>query len=402
MDPSSVLPVELLSKIFRHYLTDREDPVQSFDFCNGLWVLVNVNSAWRSMANSSKSLWSTITITKAFMRDTRKDAAPLSDRSLVSRKNANEIRKEILTEILRRSGSCPLIISISFPLSLQRGEVIRSSDYQPLCAILAVHCHRWQSVDIKGPPYLLNHFVHLPSSQLQSLQKLHVIVGDKAVLGQVLHICSGLVELVTGASKGECTLGRIEMPALEHLEIIGDTRALDCISAHHLRSLKIECDPFANMRSDHRGSPVLDFLRHSECSVRAMDVYWCGTHDDLEAILSLTPSLESLKCCIHFNRAFLAKMKSPSSLFPHLHTLTLRFGQTIRFPHVKFILDIVESRLESGFLKRVNIHPVGKTSVQMFDERLAAINAIPDVTVWLEDIYMRHVYSGLVIEDDLP
>ncbi|PBK66658.1 hypothetical protein ARMSODRAFT_1086501 [Armillaria solidipes] len=140
MDPSSVLPVELLSKIFRHYLTDRDIPVQSFDFSDGLWVLGKVSIAWRSTANSSQSLWSTMTITEAFpTRDFRKDTLPLSDRSLVSQKNASKIRKEILTQILRRSGGCPLTISISFPLSMRRGENVPTSDYQPLCAILAAH-----------------------------------------------------------------------------------------------------------------------------------------------------------------------------------------------------------------------------------------------------------------------
>ncbi len=116
------------------------------------------------------------------------------------------------------------------------------------------------------------------------------------------------------------------------------------------------------------------------------------------------------------------ELKSPSSLIPSLHMLTLRFHYIIRFPHVKFILRMVESRLMSAMLKSIRILPVGRTSIKMFDERLAVINAPPDVTVWLEDnsgsptdllfppfagedydgdIYMGQVYSGLVTEDDL-
>ncbi len=190
MDPSSVLPVELLSKIFHHYLTDREIPVQSFDFSDGLWVLGKVSSAWRSTANSSKSLWSTITITKAFpTRDTRKDIPPLSNPRVLSRKNATERRKQILTEILSRSGDYPLIISISFPLYMQHREVVPTSDYWPLCTILAAHSHRWQAMELEGHPYLLNDFIFTPSFRLQSLRKLHAIVRDKAVLGQVARLC---------------------------------------------------------------------------------------------------------------------------------------------------------------------------------------------------------------------
>ncbi|SJL15989.1 uncharacterized protein ARMOST_19503 [Armillaria ostoyae] len=135
-----------------------------------------------------------------------------------------------------------------------------------------------------------------------------------------------------------------------------------------------------------------------------MDINWRGTHDDLVAILSLTPLLESLECRVPFTRAFLEELRSPSSLIPSLHTLTLWFHYIIRFPHVKFILGMA-----------------GPPSV--FDERLAVINAPPDVTVWLEDnsgspadllfplfagedydgdISMRQVYSGLVTDDDLP
>ncbi|PBK92008.1 hypothetical protein ARMGADRAFT_1063930, partial [Armillaria gallica] len=424
MDPSSVLPVELLSKIFHHYLTDREIPVQSFDFSDGLWVLGKVSSAWRSTANSSKSLWSTIIITKVFpTRDTRKDIPPLSNPRVLSRKNATERRKQILTEILSRSGDYPLIISISFPLYMQHREVVPTSDYWPLCTILAAHSHRWQAMELEGHPYLLNDFIFTPSFRLQSLRKLHAMVRDKAVLGQVARLCPGLVELVTGVSQGEYTLVRIKMPALERLEVLGNTHALDCVSAPNLKLLKIKSDSFANIRSDHNRSPVLEFLRHSKCSVRTLDINWRGAHDDLVAILSLTPSLESLECRVPFTRAFLAELKSPSSLIPSLHTLTLRFHYIIRFPHVKFILRMVESRLAGGILKSVRILPVGRTSIKMFDEQLAVINAPPDVTVWLEDnsgsptdllfppfagedydgdIYMRQVYSGLVTEDDLP
>ncbi|KAK0457194.1 uncharacterized protein EV420DRAFT_1748730 [Desarmillaria tabescens] len=115
-------------------------------------------------------------------------------------------------------------------------------------------------------------------------------------------------------------------------------------------------------------------------------------------------------------------MKSPLSLAPNLHTFALRYHNVVRFPHVRLSLDMIESRLAGGILKRASIHPVGKTSIKMFDERLAAINATPDVKVWLEDdsgsyaelvmppiagedydgdIYMLQVNSGLVTEDDL-
>ncbi|KAK0213865.1 hypothetical protein EDD85DRAFT_1029703, partial [Armillaria nabsnona] len=137
MDPSSVLPVELVSKIFCHYLTDRDIPVQSFDFSDGLWVLGKVSSVWRSTAYSSQSLWSTITITETLPTcDSRKNTLPLSGSSLVSRKKASEARNQILTEILSRSGSYPLSLCISFPICIQDHEDIPIAD-QPLCAILA-------------------------------------------------------------------------------------------------------------------------------------------------------------------------------------------------------------------------------------------------------------------------
>ncbi len=62
MDPSSRLHLEVLLKVFHHYLTDREVPVQSFDFSDGLWVLGQVSSSWRSAVLSDNSLWSTINL----------------------------------------------------------------------------------------------------------------------------------------------------------------------------------------------------------------------------------------------------------------------------------------------------------------------------------------------------
>ncbi len=50
------------------------------------------------------------------------------------------------------------------------------------------------------------------------------------------------------------------MPALERLEVLGDTHALDCISALNLVSLKIKSDLFTIIRSDHIISPILEFL----------------------------------------------------------------------------------------------------------------------------------------------
>ncbi len=75
-----------------------------------------------------------------------------------------------------------------------------------------------------------------------------------------------------------------------------------------------------------------------------------------------------------------------SSLIPHLHTLTLQFHYIISSPHVKLILDMVESRLAGGILKHVRIRPVGKTNIKMFAERLATLNELPDVSVRLGDI----------------
>ncbi len=60
MDASSRLPLELLLEVFRHYISDRDIPVQSFDFSDGLWTLGQVNRTWRFAVLSEKSLWSTI------------------------------------------------------------------------------------------------------------------------------------------------------------------------------------------------------------------------------------------------------------------------------------------------------------------------------------------------------
>ncbi|KAK0207484.1 hypothetical protein IW262DRAFT_534323 [Armillaria fumosa] len=69
MDSSSRLPLEVLQKVFRYYLSDRAIPVQSFDHSDGLWVLWQVNSTWRCGTLSDSTFWSNINGRLAHLHD---------------------------------------------------------------------------------------------------------------------------------------------------------------------------------------------------------------------------------------------------------------------------------------------------------------------------------------------
>ncbi len=114
MDPSSRLPLELLQKVFQHYLSDRETPVQSFDHSDGLWVIGKVNSTWRRATLSNASFWSAIHATfasppnpatdssdhNAIRLSTQTDLAAILNGEEIDDSQYNGVRSMVLTTAL--------------------------------------------------------------------------------------------------------------------------------------------------------------------------------------------------------------------------------------------------------------------------------------------------------------
>ncbi|SJK96887.1 uncharacterized protein ARMOST_00135 [Armillaria ostoyae] len=385
MDPSTVLPVELLQKIFQHYLSDREktspltspnpfqgqrpcghwQTLQSFDLSDGLWVLGRVNSAWRKVTLSSKMLWSTVLIT---------DYANLR---IYSPSDSN-ILIEILTEILHRSGDAPLHISLSFPIKVGREKILSDSASRSLFALLSAQSHRWQWMDLKAPAMIWEDFARIPPSRLGMLRSLRTIVPSASFLVQIVGACLSVVDLMMYSPylNDHYTLPpvHIGMPSLRYLVISSrHINVLEAIAAPYLQSLELRGYAYQpSMLSYH--SVFTEFIQRSKCSnsLTTLNLYRTCDCRDFIAMFSRTPSTPRYT---DWNRS-----KSVPSLLPNLHTLSYRDPRTLQAADVNLILDMIESRI-AGRLRNVYIGYVNRADTQKWEGRLSSLNSLSDVHI---------------------
>ncbi len=163
MDFSSRLPLELLQKVFRHYLSDRAIHVQSFGHSDGLWVLGQVNSTWRCATLSDVSFWSSINAIFAhphdlpitsFQKNTANLPAPRPTASSGEEEENNGIYiptvsngvVESLAYILSRSRVIPLSLSLHFPME-RRARTIPST-CRTFFSLLTAEFNRIQSLKL--------------------------------------------------------------------------------------------------------------------------------------------------------------------------------------------------------------------------------------------------------------
>ncbi|KAK0432195.1 hypothetical protein EV421DRAFT_2040832 [Armillaria borealis] len=408
MDPSAVLPVELLQKIFQHYLSDRLDPegpfpvnpfrgqkpygyrqtikyftpslAQALDLSDGLWVLGKVNSAWRSATLSSQTLWSTVLITLS----SRPQWSPVlimdrAIRRLPFSSNSN-IPSEILTEILHRSGNTPLSIALLFPIEVAREEVLSDSVSKSLFAQLSAQSHRWQSMELTAPAMIWEDFVQISPSRIEALRSLHATVSSGSFLFQIVGVCSCVVDLtiyvLNAASNGMDHPALppipVRMPFLQHLHIRSRrVDVLEAITAPCLQSLTLKVLVYGPDRPSFR-SGFVDFIQRSHCSnsLTVLDLSCTCDYGDLVAMLSHTSS----------------RYTSIPSLLPNLHTLLFEAPGVLQAADVNLILDMVESRI-AGRLRNVRIGDVFSTDMEKLKGRLSSLNSLPNVAIEFEEIY---------------
>ncbi|KAK0472667.1 hypothetical protein IW261DRAFT_737006 [Armillaria novae-zelandiae] len=280
-DPSTVLPIELLQKIFKHYLLDWPNadvaaplfnnptinfqplkqqplfenrqtlryltpgPVQSLDLSYGLWVLGKVNRAWRNATLSSETLWSTVRITFSSQPQWFQDL--VWDRAIrkISFSPDSNIPSKILTEILSRSGSAPLSITLSLPVEMPREEILADAVSRSLFVLLSEQSHRWQWMELTVPTMIWEDFVQISPSRLETLRRLHATVQGGPFLFQIIGVCTSVVDLKISVThwKSHTALPPIPimMPFLQYLDI-GSSQCdvLKAITAPSLKSLRLQ------------------------------------------------------------------------------------------------------------------------------------------------------------------
>ncbi|PBK64993.1 hypothetical protein ARMSODRAFT_449516 [Armillaria solidipes] len=419
MDFSSRLPLELLQKVFRHYLSDRAIPLQSFDHSDGLWVLGQVNSTWRCATLSDASFWSSINAIFTHPRDlplapSQSNAGNLpaprpaasSDREeensrIIYMPTVSNGVVESLAYILSRSRVVPLSLSLHFPI--ERSARTIPSTWRTFFSLLIAESSRFQSLYLVAPTAIWEDFSRIPPTRLPLLRKLHATFEKGSVLIPVISCCPSIINLKIGLHYDTPDISHfngnsVHMPQLHHLAIRAPS-FLDSITAPNLNSLSL-VDSTIHVPPPRPLSLRLgDFLHRSKCVLTAFDLFWHGTLDELFIILSSMPTLESLSCHNDLDMAFYERMKSPSSILPRLRAFSLQPSTSTASRLLRALLsdahadatpviDMVESRLAGGVLESVNIGClVVKILGKRAKKRLAALNALPQVRVEIEQSF---------------
>ncbi|PBK64994.1 hypothetical protein ARMSODRAFT_1006846 [Armillaria solidipes] len=429
MDTSSRLPLELLLEVFRHYISDRDIPVQSFDFSDGLWTLGQVNRTWRFAVLSDKSLWSTINMAVNYPSHVNSTSSGVSANLIFyDEMPMDEIHtivptpttNQILAYILLRSKDMPLTISLHFPTKNPDMENVISSAWRPLFSVLLAEAHRLRTLDLVAPAQIWRDFANIPLARLPLLQKVDGTLPYIHDFFPVIQRCSDVSDLAVEVryTDGSRDGGdAIYMPRLCKLEV-STARLLDAITAPNLTSLAVMKKSL--ITSSSRVPPIVDFIRRSGCSLTNLELHWNGTADELFDVLPSMLTVESLSFFHNsFEVAFDTRMKSVSSVLPRLRAFSLQRDVVVRhrehwvkkldpFPDAIPVIDVIESMLAGGILESIH---VGLVVVDVLSEaareRLSILNATPGVKVeirqWSSDILAWSLYDRLdSVLDHMP
>ncbi|KAK0431387.1 hypothetical protein EV421DRAFT_2041264 [Armillaria borealis] len=324
MDASSRLPLELLLEVFRHYISDRDIPVQSFDFSDGLWTLGQVNRTWRFAVLSDKSLWSTINMAVDY---------PPHVNSTPSGVSANLIFYDEMPMDEIHTIDMPLTISLHFPTKNPDMENVISSAWRPLFSVLLAEAHRLRTLDLVAPAQIWRDFVNIPLARLPLLQKVDGTLPYIHDFFPVIQRCPDVSDLAVevrytdGSRDGR---DAIYMPRLCKLKV-STARLLDAITAPNLTSLTVMKKSL--ITSFSRVPPIVDFIRRSGCPLTNLELHWNGTADELFDVLPSMLTVESLSFFHNsFEVAFDTRMKSVSSVLPRLRTFSLQRDVVTLFP----------------------------------------------------------------------
>ncbi len=435
MDPSSRLPLELLQKVFQHYLSDRETPVQSFDHSDGLWIIGQINSTWRRATLSNAPFWSAIHATFAYPPDpatdssdrnpirlsTQTDLAAILNGEEIDDSQYNGVRSMVLTNgviqcltcILSRSRDIPLSVCIRFPIQIPQNMI--PPTWRTFFSLLTAESSRIQYFELVVPTLIWDDLAIILPSRFQILQKLHATIESGSEFAPFISSCPTLADLAI-RSLHRSSVSRIndatrvnqssiQMPHLHRLELVYASSFLDSVYAQNLKSLTLVCNSVEAFMS--HAPPLADFLHRSKCALTNLDLSWRGSVDELLIILSGIPTLESFTCRSDLNTVFYERMTLPSTILPRLRAFSLQLRESIiRLANLRrgprpvvdatSVIDMVESRLSGGVLQSVDVRYI---MVDYLSEgskkRLSNLNATPCVAIEIEQFSADLVQSRI-------
>ncbi|KAK0227317.1 hypothetical protein EDD85DRAFT_940192 [Armillaria nabsnona] len=218
MDPTSVLPLEIVQEIFCHYLKDRKVPVQSFNFSNGPtdWETTQLG---RNVFQDDGDIPSLVSASSSSNKDDEKAITTVPD----------DTSNEILAEILRRSGNLPLDVIIFFPMfhhvptaCTQFFSLLSTSSFRWTALNLAAPDALWEyrAVDAPEDPFLMLSLKRFESDCPDILKVITAPALNYLSLRRS-SLCSELIEvdLLWWGNFGDAVDILSHIPALQSLSI---------------------------------------------------------------------------------------------------------------------------------------------------------------------------------------
>ncbi|KAF8200068.1 hypothetical protein K438DRAFT_1823155 [Mycena galopus ATCC 62051] len=175
ISPLRRLPVDVIEEIFMACLPTHRNCVMSAQ--EAPVILGRICSSWRTISLSTPSLWSRLHIAEPSFPPTAKHTSAASD--LLQMKTVQ--RLEVANAWLRRSGTCPLSISLESRLNhgfIARFSAARLSAAPPspdiLLPTLISFASRWQTISLRIPPSAIQMLLRLTEADVPLLKSLTI------------------------------------------------------------------------------------------------------------------------------------------------------------------------------------------------------------------------------------
>ena len=160
LSPVRRLPLDILREIFYHCLPTDRNPIMSA--AEAPMLLTRVCGLWRSIAFSSPRIWAKLHIPFPGDPTFSNSFGCIKDERIAIRRQVfakvTELRCQVVKEWLHRSGTCPLSISLHYPIgytqtvnSANNSREAADLAADPLFLLVLSFSKRWKQLDLTLP-----------------------------------------------------------------------------------------------------------------------------------------------------------------------------------------------------------------------------------------------------------